>query len=81
MEIAQIEKYAVSILARLTYSFRLFGEITVICSDFSQLLSLSFCVIRDSHFLKGGKTCRDPGSPRPPIQQLHFCSPRNVNGL
>lgn len=38
IEIAYTEKYAVSVLARLTYSFRLFGEITVICSGFSQLL-------------------------------------------
>lgn len=65
MEIASAEKCAVSVLARLTYSFKPFREITVICGDFSQLLSLSFCVIRDSHFLEGSKTWRAIHSPRP----------------
>lgn len=40
MEIAYTEKYAVSVLARVTYSLRLFREITAICSGFSQLLPL-----------------------------------------
>lgn len=64
MEIASAEKCAVSGLARLTYSFKLFREITVIYSDFSQLLSLSFCVIRDSHFLEGSEN-RERQSPHP----------------
>lgn len=79
MEIASAEKCAVSVLARLTYSFKPFREITVICGDFSQLLSLSFCVIRDSHFLEGSKTWRAIHSPPPPW--LRFCSPQKVNGL
>ena len=65
MEIESAEKCAVSVLARLTYSFKLFREITVICGDFSQLLSLSFCVIRDSHFLEGSKTRSAIHSPSP----------------
>lgn len=56
MEIAYTEKYAVSVLARVTYSFRLFREITIICCGFSQMLSLSFCVIRDGHLLEGGQS-------------------------
>lgn len=55
MDVAYTEKYAVSVLARVTYSFRLFREISIICNGFIRTLALSFCVIRDGRFLKGGR--------------------------
>ena len=56
---------------------KLFIEKAVICSDFSQPLSLSFCVIRGSHFLEGSQTRRNTAPP----PQLRCCSHQKVNGL